>query len=176
MEELGLIHLYCGDGKGKTTAAMGLALRAGGYGLRVGIIQFLKDGDSSELKALETFPSVRILSGKGVDGFTFQMTQEELEAVRQTHNQHLEQGIAWARKGAIDLLVLDEAVGTDRMGLLDHQLLLSFLREKPEGMEVVLTGRNPSEDLLELADYVSEVKKIKHPFDKGICARDGIEK
>lgn len=72
--------------------------------------------------------------------------------------------------------MLDEAVGTDRMGLLDHQILLSFLREKPEGVEVVLTGRNPSEDLLELADYVSEVKKIKHPFDKGICARDGIEK
>lgn len=176
MNNLGLIHVYCGDGKGKTTAAMGLALRAAGSGFRVAIVQFLKNGGSGELKALSSLPGVRVLSGKGVDGFTFSMTEQQKEIVRAVHQAHFEEAVEWCRQGEVELLVLDEAVGASRMGLLDTEALLDFLRKKPEGLEVVLTGREPSDELLCLADYVSEIKKIKHPYDRGIHAREGIER
>lgn len=173
--ELGLIHIYCGDGKGKTTAAMGLALRAVGYGYRVVLVQFLKDGNSSELKALSTFPKVTIISGKEVAGFSFHMNEEERRIVTKNHNDHLTQAIALCQKGEGDLLILDEVLGAVSTGLIDYEKLLCFLKNKPQSLEVVMTGRNPSDELLSLADYVCDIHKEKHPYDKGIAARGGIE-
>lgn len=175
-ERQGLIHLYCGDGKGKTTAAMGLALRAVGSRFHVGVVQFLKDGDSGELAPLASLPGVRVLSGKGVKGFSFRMTEEEKKTVKRCHEEHLRRAIEWCREGWCDLLILDEAVDAVNCGLLDRAHLLTFLREKPPALEVALTGRNPDEELVGLADYYSEVRKIKHPYDRGITAREGIEK
>ena len=87
----------------------------------------------------------------------------------------MKQGIAAARNGEVDLLILDEAIAAYNLKLVDSKLLLEFLNTKPEALEVVLTGRDPAPELVELADYVSEVKKIKHPFDRGVKARKGIE-
>lgn len=173
--ELGLIHIYCGDGKGKTTAAMGLALRALGYGYRVLVVQFLKDGSSSELKALSTFPKASVISGKDVAGFSFAMNAQERLIVAQNHNDHLTDAIALCQNGGFDLLILDEVIGAMNADLIDCALLFSFLKSKPQTLEVAMTGRNPSEELIALADYVSELRKIKHPYDKGIGARGGIE-
>lgn len=173
--EFGLIHLYCGDGKGKTTAAMGLALRAVGAGFRVVIVQFLKDGKSSELKALQTFNAVRILSGQGVKGFTFTMSPSEKEVVKQVHQAHFSQAISWCEEGECDLLILDEVIGAINTGLLDRSALREFLKHKPPRLEIVMTGREPAQEWLDIADYVSEIKKTKHPYDKGIMARNGIE-
>ena len=165
-EKLGLVHIYTGDGKGKTTAAMGLILRASGRGLRVILLQFMKGRGTGELNTL----------AKEMTKFSFQMTDAEKADVRTRHDALLQDVIAKCRAEGTDLLVLDEALGAAGTHLLDEEPLLAFLDTKPAHLEVVLTGRNPSQALLERADYVTEMVKRKHPFDKGIPARDGIEK
>ena len=176
MGEKGLCHLYCGDGKGKTTAAMGLALRAAGSGMQVLIVQFLKNRETGELRALSAIPNIRILRGKGGSGFSFSMSEEEKSKTRQIHQQNFDLAVCAARMGECDLLILDEAVGACRLGLLDEKSLLDFLQNRPLGLEVVLTGRGPDEALCAAADYITEMKKIRHPFDAGVAARDGIER
>lgn len=173
--ELGLIHIYCGDGKGKTTASMGLALRALGYGYKVVITQFLKDGDSSELKAIKQFSNATVISGKQVAGFSFSMNDQEKEIVTKNHNEHLKKAIELCENGDCDVLILDEIMGAIKTQLINYDMLISFLKNKPPHVEIVMTGRNPNVELIELADYVSEVKKVKHPYEKGIKARGGIE-
>lgn len=173
---LGCIHLYCGDGKGKTTAAMGLAVRAAGSGCRVLVLQFLKDGKSSELRVLRNVPGIHVLDGQPVKKFTFQMNSDEKQACKLQHTAALQEAIAVAERESTDLLILDECLGAIGSGTLDESVVLDFLRHKPAHLEVVLTGRDPSDALIELADYVSEIRKIKHPFDQGLAARMGIEK
>lgn len=167
----GLIHLYYGDGKGKTTAAMGLALRAAGRGLRVVLVQFLKSGDSGELKILRTLPNVTVLSGKGSTKFTFQMSEEEKLAAKVLHETHLREAL----RLPFDLLVLDEAASAYTAGLLDVKLLEDAIYYRPPNTELVLTGRNPASFMLEAADYVTEMTCRKHPFERGVAAREGIE-
>ena len=172
----GLVHLYCGDGKGKTTAAVGLSVRAAGSGLRVLFVQFLKSRPSGEIAVLSALANVRVLRGKEGTAFSFQMTDEQKRATREMHDRNLAEAVRAAKAGECDLLVLDEAVGALNRGRVDGELLRSLVREKPEALELVLTGRNPPEDLAEMADYVSEIRKVKHPFDRGIGARTGIER
>lgn len=167
----GLIHLYCGDGKGKTTAAMGLALRAAGRGLRVVVVQFLKGGDSGELNILRSLPNVTVLSGKGSTKFSFQMSDEEKLAARALHKAHLRKALSLP----FDLLVLDEAAPAHATGLLDTALLEEAVYHRPPHTELVLTGRNPAAFLLEAADYITEMNCRKHPFERGVAAREGIE-
>lgn len=170
----GLVHLYCGDGKGKTTAAMGLAVRAAGSGMQVVVVQFLKDGDSSELSILSSLPNVTVLSGKPVKGFSFSMTPEEKALVAKTHNEYLETAIALYREGMAQLIVLDEAVAALSLNMLNRERLFTFLRGE-ERPEVVLTGRGSDSELQELADYITEMTLRRHPYDRGIMARKGIE-
>ena len=172
----GLVHLYCGDGKGKTTAAVGLSVRAAGSGLRVLFVQFLKSRPSGEIAVLSALANVRVLRGKEGTAFSFQMTDEQKRATREMHDRNLAEAARAAKPGDCYLLVLEEGVGALNRGLVDGELLRSLVREKPEALELVLTGRNPPEDLAEMADYVSEIRKVKHPFDRGIGARTGIER
>lgn len=171
----GLIHLYCGDGKGKTTAAMGLSLRALGSGMQVVIVQFLKGRTSGEAELLSRMPGVTLLRGKQGLKFSFQMNDEERAATALVHNEHLREAIRLANEGQCDLLVLDEAVAAYNLNLLDQALLEQFVKEKPDELELVLTGRNPPQWMIDAADYVTELCKRKHPFDWGIAARKGIE-
>lgn len=176
MNTTGLIHIYCGDGKGKTTAALGLAIRCAGSGKRVYFLQFLKGSPTSELAILEKIPNITIHRNSRDFGFSFAMTDEEKRLVTQMHNENLQAALdACAREG-YDLLILDECMGALSTGLLDEALLRKGIAEKPATLELVMTGRNPPDDLVELADYVSEVKHIKHPYDRGIPARLGIDK
>ncbi len=176
MQGLGLLHIYHGNGKGKTTAALGLALRCAGRGGRVLIAQFLKGQPSGELKTLALIPNIKILRAKEATKFTFQMTPEELVAVKERHSALLKEIAKELQEGNIDLLILDEALGALQTGLLDKEELLDLLDTRPQETEAVLTGRDPSPQLLERADYVSEIVKRKHPFDKGVPARIGIER
>ncbi|MCI8745481.1 MAG: cob(I)yrinic acid a,c-diamide adenosyltransferase [Lachnospiraceae bacterium] len=169
------IHIYCGDGKGKTTAAMGLALRAAGSGRKVLVAQFLKDGSSSELKILRELPGVKVLTCPRQFGFYWNMTEEQKAEAECSYEELFEKAAGAAVEEDIFLLVMDELIAAYNHGLLDRERVLAFLREKPEGLEVVLTGRDPDPELVKLADYVSEIQKKKHPFDKGIPAREGIE-
>ena len=163
----GLIHLYFGDGKGKTTAAVGLSVRAAGAGKRVLFAQFLKDGSSSELNILRTLPNVEVACCTQNFGFFKAMDGQTYSA--------LLGDVMRKSVGGVDLLVLDEAVAACNHGLIEEATLIDFLRRRPETLEVVLTGRDPSQHLLDAADYVTEMRKRKHPFDRGIAARRGIE-
>ena len=168
----GLIHLYCGDGKGKTTAAVGLAVRASGAGKRVIFTQFFKDGSSSEVEALKTLPGIRTIHAQTVKGFYRSMTPEQREQAREDYTALFRQ--VAAGKDA-DLLILDEIVSACNRGVVPETLVTDFLRNKPVALEVVLTGRNPSPALTELADYITEMRKLRHPYDRGVAARKGVE-
>ena len=172
----GLIHIYCGDGKGKTTAAVGLAVRCAGRGNKVLLVQFLKSRDSGELYSLAKLPDIEVMRGKESKKFTFQMNEEEKHALLIEHNKMFEQVLEKIKNGGYSLLILDEIIGALNAKVFEMPKLIEFLRHKPENLEVVLTGRNPAPELVEIADYVSEMRKVKHPMDKGIMAREGIEK
>lgn len=171
----GLIHIYCGDGKGKTSAAIGLAVRVAGSGMKVLFTRFLKNENSAELKILDQIPEIEVIHLPKSYGFYHTLTEEEKIETKQMYGTLWQTALERTKKGECDMLVMDEFMAADRYGLIPHKEALAFLREKPGELEVVLTGRNPSEDLLELADYVSEIQKVKHPFDHGIHARRGIE-
>ncbi len=172
----GLIHIYCGDGKGKTTSAMGLAVRAAGYGMKVLIYQFMKDNTTSERNVLKAIPNITIINGLQQEKFSFQMTEQEKQERKDFYTKRFQEITKKAEEEDYDLLLMDEIIYTLRATLLEEELVLSYLRNKPESLEVVLTGNAPSSTLIELSDYVSEIKKIKHPYDQGLTARYGIEK
>ena len=158
-----MIHVYHGDGKGKTTAAMGLALRMLAAGRRVVVVQFLKDGESGEVRLLAEHFGVPVFAGKASDKFTWSMTSEELAATRELHDGNLASALAELEGAQEGLLVLDEA-------LVDRALDMSA-----RGVEVALTGRAPSRKIVEKADYITEMRCEKHPYEQGICAREGVE-
>jgi len=171
----GLIHVYMGDGKGKTTAAIGLAVRAAGYGQRVVFGQMLKGRRTGEIASLEALGVIVIRSEKEM-GFIWEMDDERKEAFKQEQIRLFAEIREAAFGGAeTGLLVFDEALDVIKMGMLDEQSVRDLLEKKPEKPEMVFTGRSGPEWFLEKADYVTEMKKIKHPFDLGIKARKAIE-
>ena len=176
MKRKGFIHIYCGDGKGKTTCGMGLCCRAAGFGYKVLIYQFLKDNSSSERKILEGSPNVEFLDGMDTERFSRQMSKEE----RRFHKEFYEERLRLLRRmvssGNYDMLFLDEVLYAVRAGLLDEKLLTDFLDSRPQNLEVILTGRDPGEELLKRADYISEIRMIRHPISRGQKARGGIER
>jgi cob(I)alamin adenosyltransferase len=171
----GLVHLYCGDGKGKTTCAMGLALRASGRGIPVIIAQFLKSENSGERAALRTLPNVTLLPLPEQVTFTFRMTEAEKEEARMASTQRFREAVALAQAQSPCLLVLDEICAALTTGMVPLEEVERFLDTRPSEVEVVLTGRDPAPSLVERADYVTEMVKKKHPYDQGVCAREGIE-
>lgn len=166
----GLVHLYCGNGKGKTTAAMGLALRALGQGMQVVVVQFLKNGTSGELEPLRTLGAT-VYSGKPGAKFTFQMNAEEKAQATKENNARL----AEALQQPCDLLILDEICAARNSGMVDEALAKQAVLERPQHREVVLTGRNPEAWMVEAADYITEMQPRRHPYEQGIPARKGIE-
>lgn len=173
----GLIHIYTGEGKGKTTAGLGLCLRAAGSGLKVLIARFLKTNNSAELQAFERFPNVVLVENDKSFGFSrlWKDDPEKKAQAKEYYSRMLDTAIREAVSGYYDVLLLDEIIASVRLGVVDTDTLLGFLKEKPDNLEVIMTGRDPIPELIELADYVSEIRKIKHPFDQGILARKGIE-
>lgn len=172
----GLIHIYTGDGKGKTTAAIGLGVRACGHGMKVLMVQFLKSTPTGEIYCLKSLePNFRLCRGTESKKFTWQMGEEEKAHAAAEQQDMFNNAVNAARNGECDLLILDEILGAISSGMLDEKQLISFIENKPDGLELVLTGRNADSDLIGLADYVSEIKAVKHPAEKGIHARKGIE-
>ncbi len=171
----GLIHIYTGNGKGKTTASIGLAVRAAGCGKKVVFVQFFKGRDCGELHSFEELPNVTVIRHSSSHGFYKNMSDEEKELVRLEHDRFLSEALEKVKNGECDLLVLDEVISAYVHGMLDCAAVDELLSNKPEELELVLTGRNAPESFIEAADYVTEMKKIKHPFDKGIPARKGVE-
>ena len=173
MTDTGRIHLYYGDGKGKTTAAMGLIMRAAGYGRKILVYQFLKDNSSGERAVLEALPAVTCLQGRDRVKFFSQMNSEEKAEAAHYNNKALDEIVKFC--SPFDMLLLDEALCAVTLGLLNEDKLLSFLEHKPERQEVILTGHEASDRIIQAADYATKMHKIKHPYDIGIKARPGIE-
>ena len=163
---MGCVHIYCGDGKGKTTAAVGLAVRMQGCGGYVIAARFLKTDESGEVGALKSLPGIELLPCDRSFGFTWQMTDAQREEASGYYGAMFER----ARERALELCDrLEEKEREEKKNAVD------FLRKRPHNLEVVMTGRNPSEELLGEADYISEIVCRRHPFEKGMTARRGIE-
>ena len=163
-----MLQLYWGDGKGKTTAAMGLALRALGHGQRVSVVQFLKDGTSGEISLLRRCgATVRACPNAK---FTWQMTDAEKTEARANNDAALQAALA----EPFELLVLEEACAAYKSGLVEEQLLkVAAVRAKTA--EVVFTGREPAEWMQAAADYSTEMRAVRHPYEQGVTAREGVE-
>lgn len=166
-----MVHIYCGDGKGKTTAAVGLAVRMAGAGNKVLFAQFFKDGSSSEIGLLKTIANLSVHHCDTVKGRFVNLSEAQKQQAQQDYTAFLRQLLSME----CDALILDEAISSCNHGVIPEEELTSYLRQWGEKREIILTGRNPSENLLKCAHYVTEMKKIRHPFDDGIPARYGIE-
>ena len=196
--ELGLVHIYTGDGQGKTTASIGLALRATGQGFRVCVIQFLKGGSytgefvaSKNIKQLEIHQvgkgciksdkQLKLLEKNGniVRNSRFCGDCRYCFSIDEEEKQAATEGMSLAEKkvssGDYDVIILDEVFGTIHEGLIELDDLIKLIKGKFAQTELVLTGRDAPKEIIKLADYVSVVTKVKHPYDKGIEARRGIE-
>ena len=169
----GLIQIYTGEGKGKSTAAFGQALRAAGQGLRVHIIQFFKgEGKSGEQVAVKDLPLIQV-EAFGRPGWVNPEAPEAEDKERA--RQGLQRARAIMEEGKVDLLILDEVNVALAYGLLSLEEVLELLEGKPESLEVILTGRGAPSRLLERADLVTEMREIRHPRQRGIGPRRGIE-
>ena len=168
-----MIHVYCGDGKGKTTAALGLILRHVGAGGRAVLAQFLKSAPTGELAALERL-GVPVYRNELPHGFFPNMSEETKAKVRELHDHSLAEVTRLARANECSLLVLDELNAALTLDLIDREAVLALLNNHGEA-ELVITGRDPCTEVLEQADYVTEMKLVKHPYEKGVKARNGIE-
>lgn len=173
----GLIHIYTGDGKGKTTAAFGLAMRCRGCGGRICIVQFLKTAPTGEVAFAEALhdPAWQIYRFESSHEFFFQMDDAQKKKLKCEIESALTFIEQRAMAGDCDMLVIDEILGAIENGLLDERRLVSILESRADGVEIVLTGRNAPASLVDVADYVTELKPIKHPYEKGTLARRGIE-
>jgi cob(I)alamin adenosyltransferase len=169
----GYVQVYTGNGKGKTTASLGLALRAAGAGMKVYIAQFLKKGDYSEIKALERFSDLITIEqfgrGKFIKG---KPSPEDMAAGL----RGLEKIDAMLTAGRFQVIIMEEANVAVMCGLFPVSRLLALIDKKPDDMELVLTGRGAAPEIIERADLVTEMKEIKHYYHKGVQARIGIEK
>jgi len=167
----GLIQIYTGSGKGKTTAALGLAMRAAGHGFKVGILHFMKIWNYGEVKSLEKlgidlfrYGTTELIDPKNPSPIDFEQANEAIEKAEEL-----------VEKGNYDILILDEINVAVDFNLIPLMRVVDLLEKKPDNLELVITGRNCPKELIERADLVSAIDEIKHPYSKGLEARKGIE-
>lgn len=171
MKEKAYVQVYTGNGKGKTTAAIGLTIRALGAGLKVLFVQFVKGLPYSEHKALSKFENLTIKQFGRPEFIHSKPSQEDIKAARDGYNYVLD-----AFKENYDVIVLDEANIAVFFGLFSDDELLELINKKPQNTELIITGRYATQKIIEAADLVTEMKEIKHYYTQGVIARDGIEK
>ena len=168
----GYVQVYTGNGKGKTTAALGLAIRAAGAGMRVYIGQFLKQGCYNELESLKRFSDLVVIEQFGTGQYVFgEPTDEDRTAAAKAYRA-LADAVA---SGKYDVVIMEEANVSLSFGLITEKDLFQIIDNKPEGVEIIITGRGATPALIEKADLVTEMKSIKHYYEKGVIARKGIE-
>ncbi|MDD4679375.1 MAG: cob(I)yrinic acid a,c-diamide adenosyltransferase [Clostridia bacterium] len=172
----GLVHIYTGDGKGKTSAAVGLGLRAWGRGMKVLMVQFLKGSQSGELIAAQKLgETFKINLGTALKKFTWEMNKAELQEAAAAQKKQFEYARKESESRNWDVLILDEIMAAIQQKMISADKVMELIVNKPEELELVLTGRNAPDVLIDKADYVSRIMEVKHPFNKGIQSRTGIE-
>ena len=169
-----MLHIYCGFGKGKTTAAIGLAVRGAGAGMRVRFVQFMKGADTSELSVLENIPGLEIRRCDRDYGFYKNMSEADKSEITRCHNTLLEFAFGMDNT-ASNMIILDEFCSAYGHGLMDTALAKQLVLENKDSAEIIITGRNPAYEFISAADYISEIRCIRHPYDQGVSARKGVE-
>ncbi|SHJ64231.1 cob(I)alamin adenosyltransferase [Clostridium cavendishii DSM 21758] len=172
----GYIQIYTGNGKGKTTAALGLGLRASGDNLVTYMIQFLKNSDTGELKAVENLGgNFKIFRFESPKDFVWNLNPNEIDILKKEINEAYLFAMSVLEKKECDILILDEIMGVLGNKFLTEEQVLTLMEKKPDDIELVMTGRNVPKTIEEKADLITEMKPIKHYFNKGVEAREGIE-
>ncbi len=170
-----MIHIYYGDGKGKTTAAVGLTARAAGSNMKVLFVQFLKTEFSGERHTLYHMENVTLSSCPIELKFTFEMDEKEKLQASKVFKGMFDSSVTTALMERYDVVVFDEIFDIINCEMITEAEVYEFITNAPKSMEIIMTGHNPSERFLEVADYITEFKKIRHPYDRGITGRKGIE-
>ena len=168
-------HIYYGDGKGKTTAAIGLAVRAAGSKMKVLFVQFLKTEFSGERHILSHTENVTLTFCPLDLKFTFDMDDKEKAQAAKIFKGIFDNAVTTALTEKYDMVVLDEVFEAINAHMLSESEVYEFITNAPSSMEIVMTGHNPPQKFMDCADYITEFKKIKHPYDRGITGRIGIE-
>lgn len=168
-------HIYYGDGKGKTTAAIGLAVRAAGSKMKVLFVQFLKTEFSGERHILSHTENVTLTFCPLELKFTFDMDDKEKAQAAKIFKGIFDNAVTTALTEKYDMVVLDEVFEAINANMLSESEVYEFITNAPSSMEIVMTGHNPPQKFMDCADYITEFKKIKHPYDRGITGRIGIE-
>ncbi|HAT4300301.1 TPA: cob(I)yrinic acid a,c-diamide adenosyltransferase [Clostridium perfringens] len=171
----GYVQVYTGNGKGKTTAAMGLAFRAVGDGMEVKVVQFLKSWKTGELESAKRFDNLEILRFEKVKGFTWELNEEELAQLKSEVRVGFDFVKGLVENRGCDILILDEVMASISGGFIGEDEIVELIEKKPKDMELILTGRNVPEKIMEKADLITEMREIKHYYKKGVPAREGIE-
>ena len=171
----GQTHIYTGDGKGKTTAAMGLAFRASAYEKKIFILQFLKGKKTGEKITAEGFENITFKRANKTDKFIFQMNEREKEELIQETQKIWKKVVDIINGDDYEIVILDEIMGAISNNMVGTEQVADLIKNKSVDKELILTGRNAPQKLIELADYVSEMKMIKHPFNNNVPAREAIE-
>jgi cob(I)alamin adenosyltransferase len=172
----GLIQVYTGIGKGKTTAALGQSLRSAGSGLKVYMVQFLKTDDTGELNSVKRlYPEFQIFRFEKPRGFFWTLNDTEKAVLK----KEIEEAFKFCKKtvseNSCDILILDEVMGALQNKLLSVNEILALIKNKPEKIEIIMTGRNVPEEIVDAADLITEMREVKHYYKQGIPARKGIE-
>ena len=191
-----MIHLYSGEGRGKTSIAVGTAVRMAGAGGRIIFAQFMKGSVSSEVKVLKSLPGLEICRVPEEYPFYNQMSKEQIESITKQHNDiltHIMEEVESVRsleeneqdvkeaKGQMQsdiprlLVVLDEITYPVSWNLIDKEMVSRLLSNLPESVELIMTGRSPSKEMITFSDYWSELSMKRHPYEKGVAAREGVE-
>ena len=173
--EQGMIHIYQGDGKGKTTASVGLAVRAAGRKKRVIFAQFLKGNPTGEIEILKQLSNVTVIRNEKDMGFVSRMSEEERREVVMLHNRTLEKIQRLLMEEQVDLLILDELTYPYAWNLIDKKKVEELILHKPDTLELVITGREPDPFFLKHADYITNMQCERHPYQRGVKAREGVE-
>ena len=171
----GYVQVYTGNGKGKTTAAMGLAFRAAVDGMEVKVVQFLKSWKTGELESAKRFDNLEILRFEKVKGFTWELNEEELAQLKSEVRVGFDFVKGLVENRGCDILILDEVMASISGGFIGEDEIVELIEKKPKDMELILTGRNVPEKIMEKADLITEMREIKHYYKKGVPAREGIE-
>lgn len=172
----GLIHVYKGDGKGKTTASVGLCIRAAGTGMKVVFLQFHKGNPSGEINILNKLENVKVIRNDIDFGFFSTLSEVDKTSLVCMQNSNLDMALEIIKRGECQMIIMDEIFTALNYKSVDEGKIKALLENKPEGLEIILTGHNPDKYYIDIADYVTNMTKEKHPYDRGILAREGIEK
>lgn len=170
-----MVHVYYGDGKGKSTAAIGLAVRAAGSRMKVLFVQLMKTEFSGERHTLSHTENVSLTFSPIDLKLTYDMPEDEKAKAAVTFRKIFDDSVRTVLTQKYDMIVLDEIFSAIQADMVSEGALYEFISNAPKNLEIVLTGHNPSQRILDLADYVTEMKKIKHPYETGVPARFGIE-